>query len=156
MTLLTGDELVEIAIRLEERGAAFYEGAAETATSPGITALFHDLAEQEMYHRRAFQGMGRDVVELALSPYQWAEFQAYVGALLQQNLFDKPHGALSQAAGATEEGEALQAALGFEKETLLFYYELREALRGEGQQVLDDIIQEEKRHIRRLSGMLAI
>jgi hypothetical protein len=100
--------------------------------------------------------MGRDVVELVLSPDQWADFQAYVGALLQQNLFDKPNGALSQAAGAEEEGEALRAALGFEKETLLFYYELREALRGEDRQVLDDIIQEEKRHIRRLSGMLPI
>jgi rubrerythrin len=146
--------MIEIAIRLEETGAAFYEGAAETATSPGITALFHDLAEQEVRHRRAFQAMGRDVVELALSPDQWADFQAYVGALLQQNLFDQPHVALSRAIGVVEEGEALRAALGFEKETLLFYYELREALRGEGQLVLDDIIQEEKRHIRRLSGML--
>jgi rubrerythrin len=100
MTLLTGDELIEIAIRLEEAGAAFYEEAADAAASSGIAALFHNLAEQEMHHRSAFQAMGRDVVELALSPDQWADFQAYVGALLQQNLFDQPHSPLRRAAGA--------------------------------------------------------
>lgn len=154
MTLLTGDELIEIAIRLEERGAAFYKGAAGSATTAGARALFKDLADQETDHRRSFQQMGRDAVESALSPAQWAEFQAYVGALLQQNLFDKPQGALSQAAGAMEEGEALRAALGFEKETLLFYYELREAVRGAGQQVVDRIIEEEKHHFQRLCRML--
>ena len=154
MTLLTGDEIVEIAIRLEKRGEAFYIEAAESAITASVKALFEDLAEQERHHCRAFQQMGRDVMELALSPDQWDQFQDYTAALLQQNLFDKPHGALSRAAGATEVEELLRAALDFEKETLLFYYGLREALRGAAQQVLDDIIQEEKRHIRRLSGML--
>ena len=154
MTLLTGDEIIEIAIRLEKQGEAFYVEAAESAITTRVKVLFLDLAEQERHHRRAFQQMGRDLVELALSPDEWDQFQAYTGALLQQRLFDKPHGALSRAAGAMEEGELLRAALDFEKESLLFYYELREALSGAAQQVLDDIIQEEKRHIRRLSGML--
>jgi rubrerythrin len=155
MALLTGDELVEIAIRLEQRGEAFYIGASETASSAGVRALFEDLAEQESLHRRAFQRMGRDVVELALSPDQWDQFQAYAGALLKQSLFDKPEGALSRGAETMDEGEALQAALEFEKETLLFFYELREAVRGPGQRVVERIVQEEKRHIQRLSAMLA-
>ena len=155
MALLTGDEIIEIAARLEERGEAFYTAAAEGANSDSIKALFEDLAVQEEYHRRAFQQMGRDLVEVALSPEQWDEFQAYTGALLQQNFFDKPGGALARAAGALDEREALQAALGFEKETLLFYHEVRDAVRGPGQQTVDRIIQEEKRHLQRLSAMLA-
>jgi rubrerythrin len=70
------------------------------------------------------------------------------------SLFERPYGALSQVAVVTRQSEALLAALGFEKETLLFYYELREVLRDAGRLVLDDIIQEEKRHIRRLSEVL--
>ena len=155
MALLTGDEIVEMAMRLEESGEAFYNAAAEKATTPSIKALFEELALQEQYHRRAFQQMGRDLVEVALSPEQWDEFQAYTGALLQQAFFDKPGGALAQAAGAMDEREALQAALGFEKETLLFYHEVRDVVRGPGQQTVDQIIQEEKRHILRLSAMLA-
>ena len=155
MTLLTGDEIIEIAIQLEERGEAFYIEAAELATTASVKALFEELPEQERHHRRAFQRMGRGVVERALSSDQWDQFQAYTGALLQQSLFDRSGGGVSQAAGAMDEGEVLQAALGFEKETLLFFYELRDAVRDPGRQVVERIVQEEKRHIQRLSGMLS-
>jgi rubrerythrin len=156
MALLTGDEIIEIATRLEESGEAFYTAAAEEATTAGVKDLFAELAVQEQYHRRAFEQMGRDVVELALSPEQWDEFQAYTGALLQQRFFANPENALKVAAEAQDEREALRAALGFEKETLLFFHELRDAVRGPGQQTVGRIIEEEKRHIQRLSGMLGV
>jgi rubrerythrin len=155
MALLTGDEIIEIAMRLEERGEMFYSAAAEKAPTADVKALFKDLAVQERYHRRAFQQMGRGVVELALSPEQWDQFQAYTGALLRQSFFDKAEGALSQAVEAIDEQDALQAALGFEKETLLFFHELRNVVRGPAQQAVDRIVEEERRHIQRLSGMLA-
>ena len=155
MALLTGDEIVEIAVHLEERGEAFYAAAAESATSAEVRDLFIDLAEQEVHHRRAFQRMGRDLVELALSPDQWDQFQAYTDALLQQSFFGKPEGALGQAAAAMDEQAAIGAALNFEKETLLFFYELQDVVRGPAQQVVGKIIDEEKRHIQRLSSLLA-
>ena len=155
MALLTGDEIIEIATRLEESGEVFYNAAAEKSTDAGVKTLFEELAIQEQYHRQAFQQMGRDVVELALSPEQWDEFQAYTGALLQNRFFDNPENALNLAAEAEDERASLQAALEFEKETLLFFHELRDAVRGPGRQTVDRIIQEEKQHIQRLSGMLA-
>lgn len=154
MTLLTGDEIIEIAVRLEERGEAFYTAAAEKAAKAEVKMLFEELAVQERHHRRAFQKMGRGVVELALSPDQWDQFQAYTGALLKQSLFDRPESALSQAVEATDEQNALQAALGFEKETTLFFHELRDVVKGPARQTIDRIIEEERRHIQRLSGML--
>jgi rubrerythrin len=155
MALLTADETIEIAMRLEESGETFYTAAAENATDGDVKALFEELAVQEQYHRRAFQQMGRDVVELALSPEQWDQFQAYTGALLQQHFFARPENALNMAAEAQGRREALQSALGFEKETLLFFHELREAVRGPGRQVVERIIAEEKRHVQRLSALLA-
>jgi rubrerythrin len=155
MAILTGDEIIEIAMRLEERGEAFYTTAAEKAFSADVKALFEDLAVQEQYHRRAFQQMGRGVVELALSPEQWDQFQAYTGALLRQSFFEKAGGALSQSVEAMDEQDALQAALGFEKETLLFFHELRGVVKGPSQQTVDHIVEEERRHIQRLVGMLA-
>jgi rubrerythrin len=155
MALLTGNEILEMAMRLEESGEAFYNAAAAKATDTGVKALFEDLALQEQYHHRAFQQMGHDVVALALSPEQWQQFQAYTGALLQNHFFASPENALNIAAQAKDERQALQAALGFEKETLLFFHELRSAVRGPGQQTVDRIIDEEKQHIQRLSGMLA-
>lgn len=155
MALLTGDEIIEIAMRLEESGEAFYKAAAKEATDAGVKALFEELATQEQYHYRAFQQMGHDVVELALSPEQWEQFQAYTDALLQNHFFTNPENALNIAAQARDERQALKAAFGFEKETLLFFHELRNAVRSPGQQKIDQIIDEEKQHVRRLAGMLA-
>ncbi|MFN2220524.1 MAG: ferritin-like domain-containing protein [Anaerolineae bacterium] len=155
MALLTGDELIEIAVRLEERGEAFYNTAADRTDTAETKALFEELAIQEQYHRRAFQQMGREMPQLALSDEQWEQFQAYADVLLEQRVFDKPGGALAEAAQAEDETEALRAALGFEKETLQFYRELRGVIRGADQQTVDRIIGEEEHHIQRLSGMLA-
>lgn len=155
MALLTGKEIIEIAIRLEKDGQAFYTRAEENASSPAIQRLFRDLAEQEMQHRRTFETLGRDGVALALSPEQWEEFQAYVAALLQQRLLASPEGALSQAAVAANALDALKAALAFEKETLLFFHELRLAVHGPGQQTVERVIDEEKGHIQRLASMVA-
>ena len=155
MALLTGDEIVEIAMRLEEEGEAFYNAAAEQATTAEIKDLFEELAIQEQYHYRAFQQMGRDIVQTTLSDEQWDQFQEYTGALLNQRIFDKPDGALSKAASVQDEREALKAALGFEKETLQFYHGLRDVVRGADQQTVDRIIGEEEQHIRRLSGVLS-
>jgi rubrerythrin len=155
MAILTGDEVVEIAIRLEEDGEAFYHAAAEKASTRGVKALFEELATQEQFHRRAFQQMGRGTVEVALSPEEWDEFRAYTDALLQQSLFARPGAALSQATEAHDEQMVLKDALNFEKETLLFFHELREAVGGAGVQTVSRIIQEERQHIQRLSAMLA-
>jgi rubrerythrin len=155
MALLTGDEIIEIAVRLEENGEAFYNAAAEKATTPGIKALFEELAVQEQYHRRAFQQMGRGVVEFALSPEQWDEFQGYTDALLKQSFFAQPENALNQAAQAEDERAALQSALDFEKEAMLFFHEMRDVVKGTGRQVVERIINEEKQHVQRLSGILA-
>jgi rubrerythrin len=155
MALLTGDEIIEIAMRLEESGEAFYNAAAEKATTANLKALFEELALQERYHRRAFQQMGRDTVELGLSPEQWDEFQAYTGALLQNSFFAKPENALNLAAQAQDAQAALRSALDFEKEAILVFQELVHAVRGPGKQTVERIIEEEKQHVQRLAAMLA-
>jgi rubrerythrin len=155
MALLTGDEIVEIAMRLEQGGEAFYTVAADRASTAAVRELFVYLAEQERHHRRAFREMARDGVELALSAEQYEDFQAYTDALLKKSFFASPESALSQAAEARDERAALQAALDFEKETLLFFHELRDVVRGTGRQVVEGVIEEERRHIRRLSSALA-
>jgi rubrerythrin len=155
MPILTGDEVVEIAVRLEESGEAFYNAVAEKAFAESLKALFEDLAWQEQRHRRTFQQMGQGTVHLSLSAEQWEEFQAYTDALLKQSFFADPENALSIAAQAEDERSALQGALAFEKETMLFFYELQNAVRPPSQQTVGQIIQEEKKHVQRLSTMLA-
>jgi rubrerythrin len=155
MALLVGDEVFEIAVRLEENGEAFYNAAAERATTADVKSLFRDLAVQEQYHRRAFEGMASGKLDLTFTPEQWEQFQAYADALLRNEFFDRPGSALDRVADAGDQREVLQAALGFEKETLLFYHEIKDAVRGADQEAISRIVREEKQHILRLSTVLA-
>jgi rubrerythrin len=157
MTLLTGNEIIEIAVNLEESGEAFYTAAADKAVDGAIEALFRELAAQERLHRRTFQGMiapADHAVEFVLSPEQWDEFQVYTDALLRQSFFASPENALNRAAEAGDAQEALRAAIRFEKESLLFFYELRDVVRGADREAVSRIIQEERRHIQRLTELL--
>ena len=155
MALLTGDEIIEIAMRLEEKGEAFYTAAAQEAITPEIKTLFEELAIQEQYHHRAFQQMGRNLVQMTLTDEQWEQFQAYTGVLLEQRIFDKTDGALVEASAAQNERQALQAALDFEKETLQFFQELKVVVKGADKETVERIIGEEEHHMKRLSRMLS-
>ena len=155
MALLTGEEILAIAMRLEESGESFYKRAAHGATSASVRALFEELAVQEQYHRRAFQQMSSSAVADTLSPEQWDQFQSYAAALLQQRFFSDPQHALSAATDAEDEQEALDAALGFERETIAFYEQLHGVVRHTEQGVIQRIIDEERHHIQRLSAMQA-
>ena len=67
--------------------------------------------------------------------------------------------ALKWAMEIEENGEAfyntvLQAAMGFEKDTLLFFYDLREMVSEAERETVSRIILEEKAHLRRLAKML--
>ena len=53
-----------------------------------------------------------------------------------------------------DEKEAVRMAIGFEKETLLFFHDLRDMVSGADRKVIERIVAEEKVHVRRLAGML--
>ena len=155
MALLTANEILEIATRLEPSGESYYKAAAQRATHASVKALFEELAIQEQYHRRAFEQMSGSAVADILSPEQWDEFQSYADALLQQQFLADPENALRVAAEADGELDALGAALGFEQETIAFYEQLHNIVRDAEQQAIQRIIDEEKRHVQRLSAMQA-
>ena len=55
---------------------------------------------------------------------------------------------------ARDRQSALRAAIGFEKDTLLFFYDLREMVSEAEQKAITGIIREEKVHLRRLARAL--
>ena len=55
---------------------------------------------------------------------------------------------------AEDQEAALRAAIGFEKDTLLFFYDLRDMVNEADRETISRIIREEKKHLRRLAKML--
>jgi rubrerythrin len=155
MAVLTAAEALKWALEIERNGEAFYNAVAAKGVDPEVKALFEDLAAQERGHYQAFQKMLEKVKpEPDLSNIEYDEYQTYLQVALAEALFAGPDKGLTLAKQAQDRETALRAAMGFEKDTLLFFYDLREMVSEAERRAISDIILEEKAHLRRLARML--
>jgi rubrerythrin len=155
MAFLQAADAVELAMGIEDSGEAFYRAVAKKAQTLAVRVLFEDLADQEVLHRAAFKKMGQELGDaLLMDQEEWEQYQEYLQATVQSALFEGPEKALAAAETVTDEKEAIRMAMGFEKETILFFYNVRDVVTGGKKEVIDRIIVQEKAHVRRLAGML--
>jgi len=155
MAIFRAADVVEMAMELEKSGEIFYNAVAEKAASPEVQALFEDLAAEEKHHYAAFEKLTRST--WGPSPTfegDWDQYLMYLQATLQGTFFEGSDKALSLAEQVSDENEALQMAIGFEKETMLFYYDLRDKVSDADKTVVERIIAEERTHVQRLAAML--
>ena len=132
----------------------FYRQAASLATTDEAVALFTYLADQETLHRKLFEEMAQSVTLVETSAADWQEISEYIAATVDRAFFADA-GAIEAVPHAETVEEMIRAALTFEKETLLFFYQLRDLVRPAHRAALDNIVNEEKAHVRRLAAMLA-
>jgi rubrerythrin len=154
MAFLTAAEALKWALEIEKNGEAFYNEVAVKSADSEVKALFEDLAAQEQGHYRAFQRMLEEVKpDPDLTKVDYDEYQTYLQVALAEALFAGPDKGLTLARQAQDRETALRAAMGFEKDTLLFFYDLREMVSQAERGAVSDIILEEKAHLRRLAKM---
>ena len=155
MAAFSAAEAIEMAMEIEKNGEVYYNEVVANSTDPEVKALFEDLAIQEQGHYRLFKAMlGKSESVPGLVSDEYDEYKAYLAAALDNALFAGPDKALALAQKAKDKDTALRAALGFEKDTLLFFYDLREIVAEKDRPAIAGVIQEEKKHVRRLAGML--
>ena len=152
------DEVFEMAGEIERNGAKFYRRAAETVTEPRVRQLFFDLAEMEDVHERIFAAMRADLAgtEGADMPFDpEGEAAAYLREYVSGRIFDVKTDPAKLLAGKKTIGDILRMAIGFEKDSIVFYLGISEMLseRAEKDKV-NAIIREEMGHITFLSRAL--
>jgi rubrerythrin len=154
MPLLTAEDVLQWAMQIEKNGKAFYDAASAKRTDPQVRDLFENLAIQEQRHYEVFRKMLGASSAAGPATLDHDEYQAYLQSALDRALFAGPDKALALAEQAEDREAALQAAIGFEKDTLLFFYDLRDMVRDADRETISAVIVEEKSHLRRLAGML--
>jgi rubrerythrin len=155
MAIFQATDIIEMALELEKSGEIFYDRVAEKVSSPEVQELFKDLAEQEKDHYAAFQGLSGTLWDTgAATEEEWDQYLMYLQATIQSAFFEGSDKALALAEQVSDAREAVQMAMDFEKETMLFFYELRDKVMGADKQVVEEIITEERSHLRRLAAML--
>lgn len=155
MAIFTSSELIEVALGIERNGVAYYSSLAESATDVSLKDTYNHLADMEREHIKIFQNM-LDAAGKYQLPYAGEaaeEYEQYLKALVDSTVFTNDKVARQLAQKATKPAEAIQLALGAEKDSILFYTEMRDLVPKQDRPIIDKIINEEKSHIRQLSSL---
>jgi len=150
----SGQEIVEIAVRIEENGYAFYIAAAEMIREPtDAKNLFIDLAEKETMHISVFRKL--------LEKYEPEDYEpatedasAYIQNLADGHIFGKPDAGINLAKTVRNPREALAIALRFENDSVAFYTELEKRAKTDSKKIIRQIIEEEKEHAAEIKRFL--
>jgi rubrerythrin len=148
-------EMMEMAVETERGGKLFYETVAGQSKDDNLKNLFAYLADQENQHIRVFEDIARNVkVPRDETPVNWEEVVPYLKAVTDSRYFLGKDKALSLAKEATTTEQAVELALAFEKETLVFYLEAADMMPSANRPAVDALIREERAHVRKLTGFL--
>ena len=137
-------EAVEQAIQTEKLGYEFYRAMGEKfKENSGMEELCETLAEKERVHEKTFSDLMDSVKESG--DVDWEEVSRYLRAIVESEFFLGKGKSLPSLDHVKTVAEAVKFAVGFEKETLLYFYGVRDLIKEKD--VLSHIIEEEKSHI---------
>ena len=151
--LFSGSELINIAIGIEKNGLAFYQSLVKAEKDVMARGAYKYLADMEEKHLKTFQSMLDTMGEYKPPEIYTEEYDLYLKALVDSAVFTDDKVAREMAEKVTSSAEAMQIALGAEKDSILFYSEMRNLVPERDRKVVDRIIEEEKSHLRQLSDL---
>ena len=149
----SGSELINIAIGIERRGIAFYDTMAKSTENAKARDVFQYLADMERMHIHIFQSMLGEADKYQLRENYAGEYAAYFQALVDNAVFTDDSITSEMATQVGSDIEAMELAIGAEKDSILFYYEMKEIMPQPTQPAVSKIIAEEKSHLRELSEL---
>lgn len=140
------NEIMEMAVQTEILGYQFYTSMAEKFKDDGsLVNLFSTLASKEKGHEKTFSELKVMVDKSGPEPVQWEEVSNYMRAFVESEFFLGKGKSLPSMDRIKSVKEAVAFALAFEKETLLYFMELRDIVKEKT--IVDTVINEEKSHI---------
>jgi len=149
----SGSELINISIGIERRGIAFYDTMARSTENAEARNIFQYLADMERMHIRIFQGMLGEADKYQPPESYAGEYAAYLQALVDSAVFTDDSITSEMATQLSSDIEAMELAIGAEKDSILFYYAMKEIMPQRAQPTVNKIITEEKSHLRELSEL---
>jgi rubrerythrin len=144
-------EIINIAIGIEKRGITFYDIMAKSTDSAMARDVFQGLADMEREHIQIFQDMLSEADKYQPSETSTEEYTGYLQALIDSAVFTDDMITSEMATQADSDIQALELGIGAEKDSILFYYEMRDIMPKRALPMINRIIAEEKSHLRQLS-----
>jgi len=151
------DEVFEIAEQIERNGARFYRKAATLFEASRAKNVLLDLAAMEDRHEKLFKEMRQELKKKAgkQDSYIDEEPARYLKAVAGGYVFPINVDPSERLKADESLKDILDFAIGIEKDSIVFYLGLREAMPEElGRFDISKIIKEELRHITVLTDLL--
>ncbi len=153
--LLTGKEIIDIAVGIERSGAAFYDQLAQSTKKAKTKVMYSKLADREREHMKSFQSMlGPAGHYVNIDPYT-EEYALYLKTLVDSAVFKNERSAREAAQKAASESGAVEIGIQAEKDSILFYSAIQGLVRRTDADLVGAIINEERSHLAQLSDLKA-
>ena len=152
----TGPDLVALALEIERNGAAFYEACLSRDNGERASRVFRFMLGEERKHVQQFQELESLLKGIEnLGKPMSDEEQQYLTALATSNIFTAEGTGEEMAEMAEDAEEALELAMQFEKDSVLFYSEFLNFVTEAARPVVEEILRQEKVHISQLAELRA-
>lgn len=154
----TVQEIIEIAIEIEKNGRSFYHSLSESANTAQLKDFFAHLSREEESHIKRFEGILKDSGGYQISKLYYAvDYMRYMKAIADERVFKSDISVNDFAKSLKSIPSAIDKAISFEKDSILFLYEMLEILDNKDYRgSIQKLINEEKEHIRRLLAIKSL
>ena len=150
--IFSAREIAETAVEKEKKRKDFYSRVYELSRDEKMKELFRFLKEEEEKHVAVFENLRDNLpVESHTDEYD-EDMQAYMDSLVDDRLYS---GIDSEqfVQKAIESKDVFRLAIGFEKDAILYFREFLPYVTDEDKKIVENLIDQEKGHIRTLADM---
>lgn len=149
--IFSGSEIVEIGIQIEKNGMDFYLTLMGHSKDIRVQEVFRFLAGEEEKHIKVFQGILEKADKFKEGQLVSDDYFAYMNALAGEHVFTKENAGRGVANAIKTDKEAVKKAIGFEKESIIFYEGVKKIVPDNDKKIIDCLIEQEKAHLRQLT-----
>lgn len=151
------EEVYDIAVEIERRGADFYTRAAERTQDSEVRDLFRSLCHMEEKHIEAFSAMKQEYLaeKEKMNVYDPDdEMSRYLEQVARGHGWEGKSLPDMEFTGSESLEEVLECAISAEKASIDFYVGVKECVNPSQKEKVDEILQEEMRHLVKLKDYL--
>ena len=149
----SGCEVVELGIQIEKNGRDFYSELASSAKEKKVIEVLEYLAEAEEKHIEVFKEIFSGMCDYSPDAVYPQEYFAYMNALASQHVFTGKDKGKEAAGKIKDYDEGIDMGIGFEKDSILFFQEMEKIVPEKDRELVEKIILEEKKHLKKLLGL---
>jgi rubrerythrin len=150
----SGNEVIEVGVQIEKNGKDFYLAVAAKAKSSKASEMFKYLAGEEDKHIKSFEALISSDEDAGEGESYPGEYYNYLRTLADMNVFIKKNTGKAAGEKTKSDMEAIDMAVGFEKDSILFFHEMKNVVVTErAKSVVENLIKQEQEHLLKLAGI---